>query len=262
MIRKADFLIAGVQKAGTTALHHFLSKHPDVFMPVRKELHFFDDESIDWQQVDCREYDAHFGAAKEFQVAGEATPIYTFWPPALQRIARYNPRIRLIVILRNPIARALSHWSMEIDRGQETLDFQDAIRAGRARAAVTGGIMHDGMRHFSYVERGWYAEQVKRIKSLFPAQQVLYCTNEAMRADFQGFFARVTDFLGLERKIIAKVYDVRPLPPGPSRQSILRGDDEEYLRRLYAEDIAETEALTGLDLNEWKQGPRIFADRN
>ena len=105
MTRRAEFLIAGMQKAGTTALHHFLSKHPEVFMPTRKELHFFDDEAIDWQAAPYSDYNDYFAAAPDWQTVGEATPIYTFWPTAMQRIACYNPGMRLIVLLRHPVGR-------------------------------------------------------------------------------------------------------------------------------------------------------------
>ncbi len=249
MTRRAEFLIAGMQKAGTTALHHFLSKHPEVFMPTRKELHFFDDETIDWQATPYGDYNGYFSAAPDWKIVGEATPIYAFWPTAMQRIARYNPDMRLIMLLRHPVGRAFSHWRMETDRNVETLAFCEAIRGGRRRVVADAIGLGPGLRNFSYVERGLYAIQIMRICTFFPRRQVLFCTMEALRADFQAVFDQVTDFLHVERMRIAEPYDVRLLPRGESFRRLLMREDARYLCDLYAQDIAETQALTGLDLS-------------
>lgn len=248
MTRRAEFLIAGMQKAGTTALHHFLSKHPEVFMPTRKELHFFDDEAIDWQATPYGDYNDYFAAAPDGKIVGEATPIYTFWPTAVQRISRYNPDMRLIVLLRHPVGRAFSHWRMETDRAVETLAFSEAIRGGRGRVAAAAVGLGQGLRSFSYVERGFYAIQIVRVYAFFPRRQVLFCTMEALRADFQSVFDQVTDFLRIGRMCIPEPYDVRLLPPGESSCRLLMREDARYLGELYAQDIVDTQALTGLDL--------------
>ena len=100
-----EFLIAGVQKGGTTALFSFLSRHPKLFLPPCKEVHYFDDESVDWQSPDYSRLDAYFRDRSSGQIAGEATPIYTYWQPSAERIQRYNPAMRLIVLLRDPSGR-------------------------------------------------------------------------------------------------------------------------------------------------------------
>lgn len=102
-------------------------------MAGRKELHYFDDERIDWRSPDVTALHRSFDWSVRDVVRGEATPIYTYWPRAIERIARYNPRAKLIVCLRHPVLRAYSHWRMETTRGAETLPFSRAIREGRAR---------------------------------------------------------------------------------------------------------------------------------
>ena len=97
---KVAFLVAGVQKGATNALHHHLRQHPDLHLPERKELHFFDDERLDWREPPYEQYHAEFGELSSRRLAGECTPIYTFWRPALHRIHAYNPRIKLIVCKR------------------------------------------------------------------------------------------------------------------------------------------------------------------
>ena len=130
-MRKLDFLIAGTQKGGTTALHNYLKQNPDVFLSEKKELHFFDNETIDWQNPPYEKYHDAFKTASSRQKIGEATPIYTFWPDALARISKYNKDIKLIICLRNPTERAYSHWRMETSRQEEDLPFNLAIRHGR-----------------------------------------------------------------------------------------------------------------------------------
>ncbi len=137
---KVDFVIAGAQRSGTTTLDLYLREHPDVAMPwTRKELHFFDGEQhFRSEPVDYRVYHANFTARAPGQLRGDATPSYMYWQPTPARMARYNPALKIVVVLRNPITRAYSHWNKEWRRGRETLPFMEALRAEpeRARAAL------------------------------------------------------------------------------------------------------------------------------
>ncbi|RYG21799.1 MAG: sulfotransferase, partial [Burkholderiales bacterium] len=105
-----NFIVVGVQKAGTTALFDYLGDSPAVALSKVKEVHFFDDETVDWAKPDYGPYHAQFETADPIALRGEATPIYLYWPHSLERIAAYNPDIRLIVMLRDPVERAWSHW--------------------------------------------------------------------------------------------------------------------------------------------------------
>lgn len=241
-----EFLIAGVQKAGTTALHAFLSQHPSLFLPACKELHFFDDESLDWREPNDARFRHHFRECSNGQTAGEATPIYAYWEPAAERIHRYNPAMKLIVLLRDPVERAYSHWSMEFGRGRETLEFAAAIREGRSRFA---GDQHGW---FSYVERGLYSEQVERLQSWFGSEQLLFQRTEDLRERHEATLDRMCAFLGVDRFVaypradsILPVERVSVPPPLP--------DDLAYLRAFYRADIERTEARTGLDLSSWRE---------
>ena len=98
--------MCGTQKGGTTALAAYLRQHPGIHLPETKELHFFDDETQPWPNPDLNSLHRYFQAADTDQHWGEATPISLYWDQAAERIWRYNPEIRLIVILRNPIDRA------------------------------------------------------------------------------------------------------------------------------------------------------------
>ena len=129
---QVNFLIAGAQKGGTTALFDYLAGFPDIAMPGTKELHFFDCEAQDWDAPDYAAYHERFPNPAG-RPCGEATPIYSYWPNSLERIATYNPAMRLILVLRDPVQRAWSHWRMEYARGPETEPFAWCIREGRQR---------------------------------------------------------------------------------------------------------------------------------
>ena len=230
-----NFVIAGAQKAGTTALFEYLTEFDDLCLSRVKEAHFFDDETRDWEQPDYADYHAMFDAPGG-RPCGEATPIYLYWPRALERICAYNPAMRIIVILRDPVERAWSHWRMEYARGAETAPFAWCIRRGRMRlfAAEPWG-WH---REFSYVERGFYGEQLDRLFGLFPHEQVLILQAEDLRADPGRVIDAVRAFLGLatalRRPEPRTVHAGREMDYGAE----LTAEDVGLLRRVYARDQA------------------------
>src|SRR5437764_2957004 len=122
---RVDFVIGGTQKRGTSALDSFLRQHPQICMPTtKKELHFFDREE---ENTDYKEYHANFEPTPEQRVIGEASPIYMYWETAPYRIWKYNPKMKWILALRNPVERAFSAWNMEAKRDHEKLAFPEAI---------------------------------------------------------------------------------------------------------------------------------------
>jgi hypothetical protein len=243
---RVNFIIAGVQKGGTTALYDYLADYPDVVLSGVKEVHFFDDETQDWSAPDYGAYHARFDAPRsdgpDQGPCGEATPIYLYWPNALERIRAYNPAMRLIVTLRDPVERAWSHWRMEYARGAELEPFSWCIREGRQRlfdAAPWG--CH---REFSYVERGFYGEQLERLFGLFPRDQVLMLRAEDLRADPATTLATTRRFLGLEdapAPLAREVHVGREIEYG----SALTPEDIAHLGRVYARDQARLKSLTG-----------------
>lgn len=235
---KISFLVAGVQKGGTTALFDYLAEHPSLSLPAIKEAHFFDDEiGIDWQDPDYSGYHALFDAESTnvpARLRGEATPIYVYWPGSLERIAAYNPAMRLILIFRDPIERAWSHWKMEYARGAEIRPFAWCIREGRKRVADnpdTPGFH----REYSYVERGFYGEQVQRVLRLFPREQVLFLRSEDLRAEPARILCKVCDFLNAPRftHVAQKQSHVsKDIDYG----ELINQTDRSYLRELFSQD--------------------------
>lgn len=241
-VPRVTFLIAGVQKGGTTALFAYLGDYPDVALSVEKEAHFFDDDTRDWSNPDYADYHAQF-ADPAGRPCGEATPIYSYWPGALERIAAYNPAMKLILVLRDPVERAWSHWRMEYARGAETEPFAWCIRQGRQRLFAANPWGHH--REFSYVERGFYGEQLERIFALFPRDQVLVLKSDDLRGSPAQVLDAVRTFLGLAA---APAPAPREVHVGREMDypSDLSPDDASFLREVYAADDQRLAALTGI----------------
>lgn len=240
---QVEFLIAGVQKGGTTALFDYLAGHPGLRLPAIKEAHFFDDETLDWADPDYGPYHALFAPSPARW--GEATPIYLYWPRSLERIARYNPAMRLVLIFRDPVERAWSHWKMEYARGAETRPFAWCIREGRARVQddPTAPGHH---RVYSYVERGFYGAQVRRVLALFPREQVLFLKSEQLRADPVRILREVCDFLHcppLEGVVPLQSHTSVEMDYGVP----VSAADRAYLRDLFFSDYQLFRTQTGID---------------
>src|SRR5881394_3162986 len=177
-IERLDFILAGAQKSGTTALHYFLSKHPNITMGDQQEIHCFDDDALFVSQPDYEELHKHYRPLAPSTVAGDCTPSYLYYEPAAERMWKYNPKIKLLILLRNPVDRAFAHWNMQRFRGREPLDFFDAVREEQARIA---GAPPAEARRFAYVDRGFYGQQLERLFKFFPREQVKVVKFEAFK---------------------------------------------------------------------------------
>jgi len=233
--KRVGFLVAGAQKAGTTALFDYLAELPALELPSVKEAHFFDDEEqVDWGAPDYGRYHRLFSDPD--RLWGEATPIYVYWPNALDRIQAYNPAMRLIFLVRDPVERAWSHWKMEYARGKETEPFAFCIREGRARMAQ--GSPYPGFhRVYSYVERGFYGRQLARALDLFPREQILLLESDMLRRDPTAVIQAVCRFLGTEPpqgEVPARIS--RPAARIDYRAT-LTPEDVSFLQRHYAEEM-------------------------
>ena len=237
-----DFVIGGAQKGGTSALDSFLRQHPEICMPTtRKELHFFDREE---ENRDYKKYHANFKLKPQHRVIGEASPIYMYWETAPYRIWNYNPQMKWILALRNPVERAFSAWNMETKRGKEKLSFAEAIEREEARCREALPLQH---RVYSYVDRGFYAHQVRRLFNIFGRDNVLVLFSEELRNEHQKTLRSVFDFLGVDSSFV---------PPEASvfEQEYAGKIDNQLRSRLidiFRFDIKELEKLLGRDLAAW-----------
>lgn len=244
MGKRTSFVICGTQKGGTTALADQLRLHPNLFIPAQKELHFFDDESRDWSKPNYTDYHRLFNSATAHQHWGEATPIYMYWDTAPARIWNYNPDMRLIVILRNPITRAYSHWAMERRRGAESMDFGSALSKEAERCLEARPLQH---RVFSYQDRGFYCHQLRRLWRLFGRDTLLVLRQEELRQEPQASLNRVCDHLGVDR-IEAEERMERHVGsyPEPMPTHLY-----EQLRQVFWHEICQLETLLDWDCSSW-----------
>ena len=119
------FLILGAQKCGTTSLHSLLAQHPEICMSEPKETNFFNihfDRGLEYYR------ETFFNSWKGHKAVGEASPSYFFLPYVPERIAAALPGVKMMVILRDPVKRAFSHWWMKTTFGDESLGFREAIK--------------------------------------------------------------------------------------------------------------------------------------
>ncbi|MFN2470720.1 MAG: sulfotransferase [Gaiellaceae bacterium] len=250
-----DFLIIGTQRGGTTSLYKYLAEHPQVRAPLLgKGAHYFSTGFGEGERV----YRAHFPLrlfsrfhvrAEGRVITGEASPYYLFHPHVPRRVAEIVPRVRLVALLRDPVHRAYSHYWHEVERGFEPLTFEEAIereqeRLGLETERILADPTHESFkhRHYSYLARGLYADQLEGWKSVFPAEQMLVLSSEEFFADPETSFRRVLNFLEL-RPASRREYETfnpRDYPPM----------DEATRRRLadyFAEPNARLSLLLGVD---------------
>ena len=196
-----SFLVIGAYKSGTTALHHQLRAHPDVFLPERKEPNYFafadatppfDHPAARDSVRDLGGYKALFGPATPQQVVGEVSPAYLAVPDACTRIREVISDARLIAVLRNPIERAYSDYLMYRRDGLEREpDFLRALQAQSRRNQSTDPTSR-------YLSTGMYADQVRRFQRTFPGDQIHILLHDDLRSDPQGALRRIFGFIGVD----------------------------------------------------------------
>ena len=241
-----DFVIVGAQRGGTTSLYDWLSGHPAVAPASRKEVHYFD---LHYGRGP-RWYRAHFPVRRPGLVTGEATPYLLFHPLAPERVARDLPaRTRFVVVLRDPVQRAVSHYWHERRLGAETeplakaLALEEGRLAGSAERVLRGEPSYAHL-HFAYAARGRYAEQLRRWYAHVEQDRILVVESEQLFRD-PAAPGRVARWLGLADHAA----------PFPTLNDARRADDTDAsvlasLRSYFAPYNEELFALLGTRLWE------------
>ncbi len=243
--QKVNFLICGTQKGGTTALDTYLRNHPEICMASHKEVHFFDREKYFlYDKPDYSQYISSFKPGSDHIILGETTPIYMDWYTAPRRIWEYNPDMKLIILLRNPIDRAFSHWNMQRERGFDTLPFLEAIQEEEKRRRLS--LPWQNRRH-SYLDRGFYSEQIKRLLAFFPKEQMLIMKSEELRDGPQWMLNKICQFIGVSR--MENVEDLNRHTR--SYNSSMNPKEFLYLKQVYTLEIKNIEQITGWDCQDW-----------
>jgi hypothetical protein len=237
------FIIGGVKRGGTTSLDQYLRGHPDVVAPlVAKGSRYFDVHHARGPRW-YRSHFAHAWTARRHErrtgrraITGESSPYVIFHPASPARLAATHPDIRVIVMLRDPTQRAWSHFQYETKRGFEPLSIHDALDAeperlaGEAeRLAADPAYVSFAHRHWSYVARGHYEEQLDRLWASIPRERTLLVRSEDLFAAPGDQFRRVTEFLGLAPFELAS-YDAWKATPYAPIPDDVRARLDQYFR--------------------------------
>jgi len=245
--RKIDFIIAGTQKGGTTALDYYLRKHPDIGMGSNKELHFFDNESnFTESTTNYSKYDNCFNFEDNKTIYGEVTPIYMYWKPSCKRIWEYNPNIKLIFILRNPITRAFSNWNMEYDRGGDKESFSYAIKNETLRIKEALPLQH---RVYSYIDRGHYSKQIKRFREYFNEKQLMFIKYEEFKNNQESVLNEIFRFLEVDPTNYSFEYQTIHKR---KKHTEMSKEEINYLLNTFKNEIPKVEKMLNWDCSDWK----------
>lgn len=250
-----NFLGIGVAKSGTTRLARILESHKDIYLPERKELHFFDDQNYKSNFYSRFKYFRNFNSNR---AVGEITPSYIYDRDVPIRI--YNllgKDVKFIVSLRNPVERAYSHYCHALNNwGEqrfrllnypvELLSFKEAILSEEKR--LRDGEFHP--RHLSYFDKGLYSEQLRRYFRYFDRKNFFIYTMEDFESSEKKVVDEICEFLGVSHN-----YEIPSGVEGKNSQTRNELSPELYnwLLDKYMGSIMDLEVLLDIDLSAWKK---------
>jgi hypothetical protein len=230
-----DFLGIGAQKCGTSWLHRQLSQHPDIYMPPRKELHYWDQNRSRGREW----YDRQFKNATAEQKRGEITPAYAILPvDVIRDIRRDFPNIRMVYLLRDPVERAWSSALMALGRAEMKIE----------EASDQWFIDHflsEGSRH-----RGDYETCLRNWSSVFGSSRVRVLLLDDVKADPCSALDSCFDHIGVAPRaghiagVREKVFAGSGHPIRPSLRA--------FLVEMYRPKVEPLEQLLGRDLSAWR----------
>ena len=215
-----NFFIVGTIRAGTTSLHEYLNSSPNIYMSLVKEPHFFAKirvtENSHFSPIrDEQKYLKLFSKVKDEKAIGEASPTYLQDPKAPYLIHKYVPKARIIIILRDPVERAFSHYLLLMNKGWEKHSFGEIIReTNREKKDALTDVLEAGMYH----------EQVKRYLDIFGSDQVKILIFEEFAKDTRKAVREVLEFLGINDEppeVVDKTYNPFSIPKGPLSRFLL-----------------------------------------
>jgi hypothetical protein len=249
-----DFLIIGAQKCGTTSLRAALARHPAVRLAYNREVHYFDSNyhrGLAW-------YRTHFPTNRERArvvaergefLTGEKTPSYLICPDAPARVRQLLPDVKLVVLVRDPLARALSQYHMRVRLGKEARSFESAIEGELNGRGATGHPSEQAgatsPQRPAYIARGRYTEQLERWLSRFDRDQIHVALSEEYFADTGRVLGEIQQFLGL------RPVNLRMRPWISARYPPMSSAMRLRLQELFADDVRRLAGIIGRDPGWW-----------
>jgi hypothetical protein len=178
-VRLPNFLIVGAEKCGTTSLYQYFKQHPDVYLPAKKELHYFSYDLIGknaggpgsanvlaWACATREEYESHYRGIGSYAAVGEVSPSYFYFSQISERIRSELGRPKIIIMLRNPIQKAHSQYMHLVRDNKETLPFFDALMAEEDRIEAGWGPL------WRYSESSLYAARIAKYIEVFGEEHI------------------------------------------------------------------------------------------
>jgi hypothetical protein len=286
---KVDFFIVGAPKSATTSLFHYLGQHEEICMSTVKEPDFFSHKELHKQKLyykskpisDINTYHNLFLTKKKSQLLGEASVSYLFYPKVSERIFSYNPNAKIIIILRNPVERTVSHYQMD-----RRLGF---IKDNLADVLNDSTIENHSLYYQQYILLSYYYQQVKNYIDVFGKEKICILNYDDLKKNNKDFTSKVLSFLDLKvskninfdskynhskssrfrlfnflysKKFIRKV--IKSIVPKKIIASVneilfdqklpnLSVDVESQLYDLFKEDIVLLEKMLDINLSSWKK---------
>lgn len=253
------FIVIGVQKGGTTSLHRYLLQHPKLISPKEKELHYFDTSP----EVQKKSYKNRF-PIRFFRnyMSFESTPRYMYFPSSAERIHNFDPNIKFIVVLRDPVDRAFSAWNMYRQLSLNPKKVKEAMihdtinKEGKLYTYFYKNefpsfekwikfeieeLAKTDILEPSIVRRGYYKDQIENYLKYFKIDQFHFIDSEDLKHDTISVLNSIAGFLG-----ISNFYSIEiDLTKAHVRAYEKTIDDDvmEWLRNHY---IEMNEGLEGL----------------
>jgi hypothetical protein len=240
--RVIEFIIAGTMKGGTTAAIKNFNKHPEISM-VEKEIHYYD-KKIDYQRgIDW--YKSHFDYSKK--VVGDKAPDVMYMYSCLELLQISNPQVKIILVLRNPIERAYSHWKMTRDLFRNTTSFEFSIKDELMHRMGENRSYNVSFWHH-FIQRGFYYEQLIEILKYFPKDNIFIVISEKVRYNMDKEYQDIFKFLGVsefhtefEEDFVSKKNDM------------IKKNSKLYkeLQKIYKDDVKKLEKYIGYKTDWW-----------
>ena len=286
---KVDFFIVGAPKSATTSLFHYLGQHEGISMSTIKEPDFFSHLELNKQKLyykskpisDINTYHNLFLTKKKSQLLGEASVSYLFYPKVSERIFSYNPNAKIIIVLRNPVERTVSHYQMDKRLGFIKYNLADVLN--------DSSIENHSLYYQQYIQLSYYYQQVKKYIDVFGKENICILNYDDLKKNNKDFTSKALSFLDLKvskninfdskynrskssrfrlfnflyskifirkviksilpKKIIASVNEILFNQKTPN----LSVHVESQLYNLFKEDIVLLEKMLEINLSSWKK---------
>ena len=285
---KVDFFIVGAPKAGTTSLYHYLNEHPQVEMSSHKEPDYFSDKRIHEQGMyygknrvnTLDKYESLF-VQKESVVYGEGSVSYLFYDNVAEDISKYNPKAKIIIMLRNPIERAFSHYLM---------DYRLCLISDSFENIIVKKSKHKNAHLFyqQYIEVSKYAKQIQRYMDFFEKENILFIDYEDFKKNLSETVGQAYSFLNIstnftadinikhntfilpKNKVIRFIYsfvflrkmliflfpiylvnNARDFLFKADKKPKLSNETRSLLRKIFTDDIKKLEKVLSKDYSKW-----------